>query len=134
MLRKIDHIGIAVKDLEKSLRFFSEVLCLELEKREVVEEQLVEAACLAIGESEIELLQAVNEESPVHKFIEKRGEGIHHIAFRVGNLDEAIEKVKNCGYQLVNDKPRIGVGGARMVFIHPKNTHGVLIELYEKED
>jgi methylmalonyl-CoA/ethylmalonyl-CoA epimerase len=133
MLQKIDHIGIAVRDLEKSLKFYSRVLGLDVEKREIVQGQLVHAACLGIGESEIELLQAIDEDSPIAKFIEKRGEGIHHIAFRVNNLDEAIEQVKKSEYKLVDDKPRPGVGGARMVFIHPKSSNGVLIELYERK-
>lgn len=134
MLKKIDHVGIAVRDLEQSLRFFSGVLGLKIEKREIVPEQLVDAACLEVGESEIELLQATDERSAVRKFIEKRGEGIHHIAFQVESLDEAIEQVTRNGYELVDEKPRLGVGGARMVFIHPRNSHGVLIELYERSN
>ncbi len=133
MLEKIDHIGIAVKDADTMLRLYQKALGMEVVTREVVAEQGVEAVCLAAGESEIELLQPINDDGPVAKFIKKRGEGIHHIAFGVEDLEKAIERVEAEGFALIDATPRLGVGGSRMVFLQPKTTGGVLLELYERK-
>ncbi len=133
MVEKIDHLGIAVKNADEMLKLYRDALGMELVKREVVEAQGVEAVCLACGESEIELLQPTREDSPVGKFIAKRGEGIHHVAFQVEDLERAIAQVQQQGYELIDATPRVGVGGAKMVFLKPKTTGGVLIELYQRQ-
>jgi methylmalonyl-CoA/ethylmalonyl-CoA epimerase len=130
---KIDHIGIAVKDLSESLNFYSEILGLEATGTEVVPEQKVKVAFLPCGDSEIELLESTVPDGPINKFIEKRGEGIQHIALRVDNIDEALKILKEKGIRLIDEKPRYGAGGARIAFLHPRATKGVLIELTERE-
>ena len=129
MLKKIDHLGIAVKDLAQATKFYQEVLGLELMGIEVVEEQKVTVAMLSIGESKIELLEPTDPESPIAKTIEKRGEGIAHVAFLVDNIEEALAKLKEGGARLIDETPRIGAGGAKVAFVHPKSTYGVLVEL-----
>ena len=132
MLEKIDHIGIAVKDAEAMLRLYRDVLGMEVVTREIVPEQGVEAVCLAAGESEIELLQPLDDSGPVAKFIAKRGEGIHHMALGVDDLAATIRRVEAAGFALVDSTPRRGVGGAQMVFLQPKTAGGVLLELYQR--
>ncbi len=132
MLQKIDHLGIAVKDLAQAVKFYHEVLGLELKGTEVVEEQMVTVAMLQIGESKIELLEPTSEESPIAKTIEKRGEGIAHVAFQVDNIEETLAQLKAGGARLIDETPRIGAGGAKIAFVHPKSTYGVLVELCEK--
>ncbi len=133
MVTKIDHIGIAVKNLDEALKFYEEVLGIKCVGTEVVEEQKVKTAFLPIGDTEVELLEATDEDSPIAKFIEKRGEGIQHIAYRVDDIEKALEKVKAKGIRLIDEKPRKGAGGAKIAFLHPKSTYGVLIELCERE-
>ncbi|MDD2432986.1 MAG: methylmalonyl-CoA epimerase [Clostridia bacterium] len=130
---KIDHIGIAVKDLTASLKFYSEVLGLEPVGTEVVPEQKVKVAFLPCGDSELELLESITPEGPIAKFIEKRGEGVQHIALRVDDLEEALEMMREKGLRLIDEKPRYGAGGARIAFLHPKATQGVLLELTERK-
>ena len=132
MLQKIDHLGIAVKDLAQAIKFYQEVLGLELKETEVVEEQMVTVAMLKIGESKIELLEPTCEDSPIAKTIEKRGEGIAHVAFQVDNIEETLAQLKAGGARLIDETPRIGAGGVRVAFVHPKSTYGVLVELCEK--
>lgn len=129
---KLDHIGIAVKDLEESLKFYQDILGLKCEGTEVVEEQKVKVAFLPIGDTEVELLESTDAEGPVAKFIEKKGEGIQHLAFRVENIEEAIEEMKQKGVKMIDEKPRYGAGGARIAFCHPKSTNGILVELSER--
>ncbi len=133
MVNKVDHIGIAVKDLEESLKFYEDVLGIKCVSTEVVEEQKVKVAFLPIGDTEVELLESTDEDGPVAKFIEKRGEGIQHIAYRVDDIEEAIAKCKEKGIRLIDEKPRYGAGGAKIAFLHPKSTHGVLIELCQRD-
>ncbi len=133
MVNKIDHIGIAVKNLDETLKFYEEVLGIKCIGTEVVEEQKVKTAFLPIGDTEVELLEATDEDSPIAKFIEKRGEGIQHIAYRVDDIEKALEEVKKRGIRLIDEKPRKGAGGAKIAFLHPKSTYGVLIELCERE-
>jgi methylmalonyl-CoA/ethylmalonyl-CoA epimerase len=133
MVKKVDHIGIAVKSLDETLRFYQEVLGLDLQGIEVVEEQKVKVAFLPIGDTEIELLESTDKDGPIAKYIEKRGEGIQHIAYRVDDIEKAIEEMKAKGIRMIDEKPRYGAGGAKIAFLHPKSTYGVLIELCERK-
>lgn len=133
MVNKIDHIGIAVSNLEESIKFYEDILGLKIEGEEVVEEQKVKVAFLPIGDTEIELLEATTSDSPVAKFIENKGQGVQHIAFKVNNIEKALEDMKAKGIRLIDEKPRYGAGGARIAFLHPKGTNGVLIELCERK-
>jgi len=129
---KVDHIGIAVKNLDETLKFYSDVLGLELGGTEVVEEQKVKVAFLPVGDTEVELLESTSEDGPIAKFIEKNGEGIQHIAFRVENIEDAIEYMKSKGMKMIDEKPRYGAGGAKIAFVHPKSSNRVLVELSER--
>ncbi len=133
MVKKIDHIGIAVKDLAAAIKFYEEMLGLKATGTEVVEEQKVRVAFLPTGDSEVELLESTSPDGPIAKFIEKNGEGIQHIAFLVDNLEEKLVELKNKGIRLIDEKPRYGAGGARIAFLHPKATCGTLIELCERK-
>lgn len=132
MVKKIDHIGIAVKNLEESLKFYESVLGLKVAGTEIVAEQKVKVAFLPTGDSEIELLEATSEDSPIAKYIEKNGEGVQHIAYRVGDVEAAIAEMKEQGLRMIDEKPRYGAGGAKIAFCHPKSTGGVLIELCQR--
>jgi len=129
----IDHIGIAVSSIEESLKFWEMALGIKCTGIEEVAEQKVKTAFLPLGDTEVELLEATDPESPVAKFIEKKGEGIHHLAIRVENLEEALEKMKALGLKLIDEKPRYGAGGAKIAFVHPKTAGGVLLELSERD-
>ena len=128
----IDHIGIAVKDLEKAGKFYTDIMGIPIKEQEVVSEQKVRVAFLPITDSEIELLESTEPDGPVAKFIDSRGEGIQHIAFRVENIEEILEELKAKGVRLIDQKARIGAGGAKIAFIHPKETNGVLVEICER--
>ena len=130
---KVDHVGIAVKNLEESLKFYTEVLGLKSTGVEVVEEQKVKVAFLPCGDSELELLESTSPDGPIAKFIEKNGEGIQHVALRVDNIEGALEELKAQGIRLIDEKPRYGAGGAKIAFLHPKATNGVLLEISERE-
>ncbi|NMC57875.1 MAG: methylmalonyl-CoA epimerase [Candidatus Methanofastidiosa archaeon] len=132
MIKKIDHVGIAVTNLEESLSFYESALGLKLENIEEVSEQKVKVGFLDIGGVHFELLEPTSPESTVAKFIEKRGEGIHHIAVLVDNLEDTIKQMKDKEIKLIDETPRKGAGGSKMAFVHPKSTHGILLELYEK--
>jgi methylmalonyl-CoA epimerase len=134
-ISKVDHIGIAVTNLEETLKFYEEVLGLKCGGTEVVEDQKVKVAFLPVGDSEIELLESTTEDGPIAKFIEKNGGrgGIQHIAVRVDNIETAIEEVKSKGYKMIDESPRYGAGGAKIAFCHPKSTHGILLELSERK-
>lgn len=132
MVNKVDHIGIAVKSLDETLRFYEDILGIECTSTEIVEEQKVKVAFLPIGDTEVELLESTEEDGPVAKFIEKRGEGVQHIAYRVDNIEKAIGELKEKGIRLIDQQPRYGAGGAKIAFLHPKSTFGVLIELCER--
>ncbi len=128
-INKIDHIGIAVKDINSALKFYGEALGLENIGFEVVESQGVRVAFLPVGESRFELLEPLNEDSPVAKFIAKRGEGIHHICLDVENVNETLDDMKGRGLQLIDQQPRPGAHHKEIAFVHPKASGGVLIEL-----
>jgi len=132
-LRNIDHIGIAVSSLQESLSFWEASLGIELHGIEEVAEQHVRTAFLPVGGTEIELLEPTRPDSSVARFIEKRGEGLHHIAIGVDDIEAALAELKAKGVQLIDETPRNGAGGARIAFVHPKATHGVLLELCERK-
>ncbi|MBS4031155.1 MAG: methylmalonyl-CoA epimerase [Clostridiales bacterium] len=134
MVKKIDHIGIAVRSIDEARKLYESLLGLKIAETEVVEEQKVKVAFLPIGDSEVELLESTDPEGPVAKFIAAKGEGIQHIAFRVDNIEESLAALKAAGVRLIDEKPRKGAGGAKIAFLHPKETHGTLIELCERED
>lgn len=129
---KIDHVGIAAESMEGSLAVFEGLLGLSLAGTETVAEQKVKTAFLPVGDSELELLESTDPEGPIGKFIAAKGQGFQHIAFRVENLEEALAELKARGVRLIDESPRAGAGGARIAFIHPKATAGVLVELCER--
>lgn len=130
----IEHIGIAVKNLDESIRFYSEVLGLECYGIEEVEDQKVKTAFFQVGQTKIELLESTDPEGPIGKFIEKRGEGIHHIAVAVKGIEKFLEHASEKGVRLIDEKPRRGAEGLDIAFLHPKSTHGVLMELCEDKE
>lgn len=129
MLTKINHIGIAVKSLDEVLPFYRDNLGMVFDGVEEVAEQKVRVAMLQIGESKIELLEPTSEDSPVAKFIEKNGAGIHHVAYEVNDIESAIAKLLADGARMIDEKPRNGAHGTRIAFVHPKSSNGVLTEL-----
>ncbi len=129
---KIDHLGIAVNSIDDGKNFWSDVLGLKFEGSETVDTQKVTTAFFPVGESEVELLESTAPDGPVAKFIEKKGTGFQHVAFRVANIEAALEELKEKGIQLIDQVPRIGAGGAKIAFLHPKATGGVLVELCER--
>lgn len=129
---KIDHLGIAVNSIDDGKNLWMDALGLAFEGTETVEEQKVTTAFFPVGESEVELLESTAPDGPVAKFLEKKGPGIHHVAFRVDNLEEALAELKGKGVKLIDQKPRKGAGGAKIAFLHPKATGGVLVELCER--
>jgi len=131
MIRGVDHVAIAVNKLDEALEIYQRQLGLKLEKIRVVEQQKVKAALLRAGDTKIELLEPTDAESTVAKFLEKRGEGIQHIALLVSNIETYLKELKEKGIALIDEKPRTGAEGGKIAFIHPKSTKNVLIELVE---
>lgn len=129
---KIDHLGIAVNSIDEGKNFWSEVLGLAFEGTETVAEQKVTTAFFPVGESEVELLESTAPDGPIAKYMEKKGAGIQHIAFRVADIEAALAELKEKGVRLIDEKPRMGAGGAKVAFLHPKATGGVLVELCER--
>lgn len=132
-IKHIDHIGIAVKNLETAGKFYTDILGLKIENTENIADQKVNVAFIPITDSEVELLESTDPDGAVAKHINARGEGVQHIAFRVENLTGALEELKAKGIRLIDEQPRYGAGGARIAFIHPKETNGVLVELCERQ-
>ncbi len=130
----IEHIGIAVRNLEDSIRFYEEVLGLKCYNIEVVADQKVRTAFFMAGQTKIELLESTSDEGPVARFLEKRGEGVHHIAFAVDNIEEALEHLTQKGIKAIDNKPRKGAEGLDIAFLHPGSTFGVLTELCEDKN
>ena len=130
---KIEHLGIAVKSLETSDHLFARLLGKENYKKESVEREGVTTSFYELGDSKIELLEATNPESPISKFISKKGEGIHHIAFGVDNIFDEIERLKKEGFQFISEEPKDGADNKLVVFLHPKSTNGVLVELCQEK-
>ncbi len=131
MKATIHHVAIAVHDLDAALAFYRDALGLEMTERRRVPEESVEIAFLSAGEGEIELLHPLDEESSVARFLEKRGEGLHHVCLAVEDIQAAMERLREAGARLLREEPRVNEHGARYVFAHPRSTHGVLLELYE---
>ena len=131
---RVDHIGIAVTNLDETIKFYEEVLGIKCEGTEVVEDQKVKVAFFPVGDTELEFLESTSEDGPIAKFIEKNGGrgGIQHVALRVDNIEEAIANMKEKGYVMIDEKPRYGAGGAKIAFCHPKATGGILLELSER--
>ncbi len=133
-MMKIEHIGIATRSLDDALGFWRDALGLEVTHTEVVEEQGVRVAMLPVGEPRIELLEPTHADSPVAKFLEKRGAGIHHVAVRVDDIRATLHSLKESGARLIDETPRIGAGGCLVAFVHPSAAGGVLLELVEHTD
>lgn len=133
MVKKIDHIGIAVKNLDETLNFYENILGLKSAGTETVEEQKVKVAFLPIGDTEVELLESTEEDGPIARYIAKNGEGVQHIAYKVDDIEKAIEEMKENGIRMIDEKARYGAGGAKIAFCHPKSTYGVLIELCQRD-
>lgn len=129
--KKIAHIGIAVQSIEQALPFYTEQLGLTLEGVEEVESEQVKVAFLKIGESMIELLEPLSDASAIHTYLERSGEGIHHIALEVDNIEQRLENLKNDGIRLINEEPKLGANDSKIAFLHPKSSYGVLYELCE---
>jgi methylmalonyl-CoA/ethylmalonyl-CoA epimerase len=133
-LTHIEHIGIAVKSLDESIPYYEKVLGLHCYAIEEVKDQKVKTAFFKVGQTKIELLESTDPEGPIGKFLEKKGEGIHHIAFAVNGLEDALTETENKGIQLIDKTPRKGAEGLSIGFLHPKSTHGVLTELCEDKN
>ncbi|WP_019415005.1 methylmalonyl-CoA epimerase [Paenisporosarcina sp. TG20] len=128
-MKKVDHIGIAVKNLDESIPYYTETLGLKLLKIEEVISESVRVAFIDAGNVKLELLEPMSEQSAIHSFIEKKGEGIHHIAFGVEGIEQRMNELREKGIRILNEQPKIGAGGAQVAFIHPKSSYGVLYEL-----
>jgi methylmalonyl-CoA/ethylmalonyl-CoA epimerase len=129
---KINHLGIATRGIEEALKFWEDALGLENVHTETVEDQKVRVAMLPVGESRIELLEPTSEDSPISKFLEKRGGGIHHIALEVEDIEAALAKLKEKGARLIDETPRVGAEGCLVAFVHPASANGVLLELVQE--
>ena len=129
---KIDHLGIATKGITEALKFWQDALGLHVTHTEIVEEQKVRVAMLPVGETRIELLEPISGDSPISKFLDKRGGGIHHIAIEVEDIKASLAKLKSNGMRLIDETPRIGAEGCLIAFVHPASTGGVLLELVQK--
>lgn len=132
MYKRLTHIGIAVRSIEKSSALFSKLFGIREEHTEEVIPQKVKAMFFRVGEGGIELLEPTGIDSPVAKFIAKRGEGVHHLSFEVDDLDAEIARLKSEGFQMIDEKPRMGADGFKVAFLHPKSTNGVLVEISQK--
>ncbi len=133
MIQKIDHLGIAVRSIETARKFYEEVLGLVCEKEEVVASQKVRTAFFTVGDIHIELLEPTAEDSPIAGFLEKKGEGFHHIAYQTDDIDGQLARAREQGCKLINESPVQGAGGKQVAFLHPKSTFGVLTEFCKKD-
>ena len=133
MMRKIEHIGIAVEDLQKSNKLFTRLLGKEPYKTESVAGEGVETSFFQVGETKIELLQANRPDSPIAKYLEKKSEGVHHIAFDVEDIQAEVKRLKEAGFEILNETPKAGADNKIVVFLHPRSTNGVLVELCQKQ-
>ena len=133
MFNKVEHIGIAIKNLDNSQELFKKLFGKDAYKVETVESEGVKTLFFQLGETKIELLEANNDNSPISKFIEKRGEGIHHIAFDVDDIEQEIDRLKKEGFQVLNETPKAGADNKIVAFLHPKSTNGVLVELCQEK-
>jgi methylmalonyl-CoA/ethylmalonyl-CoA epimerase len=131
VLDRIDHIGVATDDLDGALALYEKTLGMPLAHRETVESQGVEAALVDVGEGHVELLRPLGPDTPVGKHLEKRGPGLHHVAYAVGDIDDVLERLKGAGVELIDSEPRVGIRGSRVAFVHPRSTGGVLTEIVQ---
>jgi methylmalonyl-CoA/ethylmalonyl-CoA epimerase len=131
MFGRIDHVGVAVEDLEEAVALYSERLAMPVQHRETVEEQGVEAVLLGVGESHVELLRPLGPETAVGRFLERSGPGLHHVAYGTDDIESALEEMRAAGLRLIDERPRTGIRNSRVAFVHPKSTGGVLTELVE---
>ena len=131
MFGRIDHVGVAVEDLDEAMALYSERLAMPVQHRETVEEQGVEAVLLGVGESHVELLLPLGPETAVGRFLERNGPGLHHVAYCTDDIESALEQVRAAGLRLIDEQPRTGIRNSRVAFVHPKSTGGVLTELVE---
>lgn len=131
MFTRIDHIGVAVEELEPALTLYRDRLALRVAHREVVEQQGVEAVLLDVGENHVELLAPLSADTPVGKFLAKRGPGLHHVAYQVGDIDATLAALRGAGMKLIDERPRVGIRGSRVAFVHPSSTGGVLTEVVQ---
>lgn len=132
MIRRLDHVAIAVGSIDDSLKLFEEALGLQMAHTEVEAGQRVIVAFLKAGQTEVELIEPIDQDGPVARFIRKRGEGIHHVCFEVDDLEATLAAVEARGIELVDRQPYVGTGGKKVAFVHPRSTHGVLVEFYER--
>jgi methylmalonyl-CoA/ethylmalonyl-CoA epimerase len=131
MFSRIDHIGVAVEEIDAALELYRDGFQLEVAHREVVEEQGVEAVLLDVGENHVELIAPLSPDTPVGKFLAKNGPGLHHVAYQVSDIDATLEALKRAGMRLIDERPRTGIRGSRVAFMHPRATAGVLTEIVE---
>lgn len=133
MVKKINHIGIAVRSIDKALEFYRDTLGIESGDTEELSQQKIKISCLPLGDSMVELIEPTAADSAIARFLDKRGEGIHHLAFEVADIEEKLKELKDKGVTLIDQTPRVGAHGMRIAFIHPKCSSGVLVELVEKK-
>jgi methylmalonyl-CoA epimerase len=131
MFARVDHVGVAVEDLDAALKLYEGAYEMAVAHREVVEDQGVEAVLLDVGENHVELLRPLSPDTPVGKFLAKRGPGLHHVAYQVGDIDAALQALKDAGTRLIDETPRVGICSSRVAFLHPAATGGVLTEIVE---
>jgi methylmalonyl-CoA/ethylmalonyl-CoA epimerase len=131
VFNRIDHIGIAVQDIEDALALYRDSFAMDVAHREIVTEQGVEAVLLDVGENHIELLAPLGQDTPVGKFLAKKGPGLHHVAYQVSDIDATLDSLKQAGMPLIDEQARVGIRGSRVAFLHPKGTAGVLTEIVE---
>jgi methylmalonyl-CoA/ethylmalonyl-CoA epimerase len=134
MLSAIDHVGIAVEDLEAAIALYRDTLGMPLVHRETVTEQGVDAVLLDVGDGHIELLSPLSAETPVGKFLARKGPGVHHVAYRVADVEQTLQALAGSGVRLIDEQPRIGIRGSRVAFVHPASTGGVLTEIVQPAD
>jgi methylmalonyl-CoA/ethylmalonyl-CoA epimerase len=133
MFDKVSHIGIAVRDLQASIDLFSKLFGKQPDHFEEIPDQQVKTAMFTVGSSSIELTQGTDSASPVGRFLEKRGEGVHHVSFVVDNIEKELSRLKGAGFRLIDERPRVGADGFLVAFLHPQSTNGVLIEICQKQ-
>ena len=134
MFAQIDHVGVAVEDLEAAIALHEQTYGLALAHREVVEEQGVEAVLLDVGENHVELLRPLNQETPVGRFLSKRGPGLHHVAYQVADVQATLDALRDRGLRLIDEAPRTGIRGSRVAFLHPESSGGVLTEIVQPSE